>query len=528
MKHYLILILLTIALSLQGQTTYYVAPTGGSDSNAGTNINAPWATWQKAFSTAIAGDTVYFRGGIWKPTVQASGNGAVGINPRGGQGHNGEPGNYIHYFNYPGETPVLDCADLTAIVSEHSANSYLVGLMMYDVHWIHFRGLTIRNVFQKRENVAARGILGWPMSNMIFENIHVHNIGGEGIYSEVDVGYVEDPETHQQWIYGWDETGYVPYDTTLFLNCDFHHCGDTLVSNLGNEAGNMGDGFKVINGGGHVTFDGCRAWACSDDGFDMPGFGVHRFYNCWSFANGVDMTTGAIIPEWEGNGFKFGANTDSSSDPRKILVNCLAVYNKSNGFFVLEYAGYTQTRARIYNCTSYANGTGLTLSYNPDYTNSGSIFRNMIIYGSLLNDNGGRASNLDAQSEYTVSNSTFYYTLYGSIARWDWDTNYPVSDDDFVETSYAQAISQLTAARQSDYSLPNITFMQLVEDSPLREAGMQIPEGDDAGILLSFPGTAPDIGYSQHSVLDDPSDSDIIIGFGNRFGVSIRGLILRK
>lgn len=495
MRHYLSILLFALALSLQGQNTYYVAPTGGSDSNAGTNINAPWATWQHAFETAQAGDTVYFREGVWYPSSPSNGNNINLISPRSGVGNNGEPNNRIHYFNYPGETPILDCRNVVA-PGTYPNNRYLVGLAMYDAHWIHFKGLTIRNVYQREENVAARGVLGWPMSNMIFENVTIHNTGAEGIYSEIDVGYVEDPETEEQWVYGWDEVlGYVEYDTTNFINCDVYQCTDTLPSNEGNDSGNMGDGFKVINGGGYLTFENCRAWQCSDDGFDMPGGGISRFINCWSFSNGY--SNGSPDDEYEGNGFKFGAHTASYSDPRKILVNCLAAYNKSNGFFVLEYAGYTETRARIYNCTSYANGTGLTLSYNPDYTNSGSIFRNMIIYGSLISDAGGRDYNIDAQSVYTVSNSTFYYTLYGSLARWDWDTNYPVSDADFVETSYAECISQMTASRGVDFSLPDITFMQLTESSPLREAGTQVPAGDNSGITLTFDGTAPDIGYMQ-------------------------------
>ena len=506
MKKLLIFILILLSVKGYSQTVYYVAPTGGSDLNAGTNINAPWATWQKAFNTAVAGDTVYFRGGIWSPTTFAQGNGVTGIDPRGGTGHNGEPGNRIHYFNYPGETPILDCINLTAPSSEHSENSYIVGLQMYDTHWIHFRGLTIRNVLQDRRFVSARGILGWPFSNMIFENMHVHNIGGEGIYSEVDVGYTIDPETNEQWIYGWDETGYVPYDTTLFLNCDFHHCGDTLESNLGNidDPGNMGDGFKVINGGGHVTFDGCRVWGCSDDGFDDGGYGVHRFYNCWSFANGVDLTDGSVIDEYEGNGFKFGGNSNGISYPVKILKNCIAAYNRECGFFVLEYSGYDRTRARIYNVTSYRNGNNITISYNEGWADSENIFRNVITYGARRNDAGGRPYEVDAQTVYTVSNSTFYYTMYGSLARWDWNSNYPISDNDFIETSFAQCMSQMTAPRKSDHSLPDITFLKLKETSPLKGAGIQIPIEDNSGTTLTFEGSAPDIGYMNTSVYTEP------------------------
>lgn len=46
-------------------TTYYVDNDGsGDDSNAGTDIGAPWATIGKANTTLVAGDTVYIRGSI--------------------------------------------------------------------------------------------------------------------------------------------------------------------------------------------------------------------------------------------------------------------------------------------------------------------------------------------------------------------------------------------------------------------------------------------------------------------------------
>src|SRR5204862_2946110 len=44
--------------------TYYVAPTGGSDSNSGA-IGAPFATISHGVSVAHAGDTIYLRGGTF-------------------------------------------------------------------------------------------------------------------------------------------------------------------------------------------------------------------------------------------------------------------------------------------------------------------------------------------------------------------------------------------------------------------------------------------------------------------------------
>src|SRR5882757_182314 len=43
---------------------YYVAPTGGSDANAGSLI-APFGTISHAITVAGAGDTIYLRGGTY-------------------------------------------------------------------------------------------------------------------------------------------------------------------------------------------------------------------------------------------------------------------------------------------------------------------------------------------------------------------------------------------------------------------------------------------------------------------------------
>ena len=57
-----LLFLTTIIIStLVSAKTYYVS-TKGHDSNNGT-ITQPLETWQKAFETAVGGDTVYFRVG---------------------------------------------------------------------------------------------------------------------------------------------------------------------------------------------------------------------------------------------------------------------------------------------------------------------------------------------------------------------------------------------------------------------------------------------------------------------------------
>lgn len=80
--------------------TYYVdgASLGGScsDSNNGTALTTPWCTIQKAATTAVAGDTVYIRGGTYRETVTIA--------------NSGTSGNPITFTAYSGETPIVNAA----------------------------------------------------------------------------------------------------------------------------------------------------------------------------------------------------------------------------------------------------------------------------------------------------------------------------------------------------------------------------------------------------------------------------------
>ncbi len=68
-KFTLLLTLIVLSLSLIAgaayAATYYIAATGGSDSNTGTSISQPWATWSHAQSKMNSGDTLYFMNGTW-------------------------------------------------------------------------------------------------------------------------------------------------------------------------------------------------------------------------------------------------------------------------------------------------------------------------------------------------------------------------------------------------------------------------------------------------------------------------------
>ena len=96
--------LFLIINSLASAKTFYISPTG-NDNNPGT-ISQPWATWGKAFTSRSAGDTVYFRGGVYMSSV---------INGMGYQKTiAGTETGIICFLSYPDEVPILDFNNVTS------------------------------------------------------------------------------------------------------------------------------------------------------------------------------------------------------------------------------------------------------------------------------------------------------------------------------------------------------------------------------------------------------------------------------
>jgi len=418
--------------------TYYVA-TSGSDDYPGT-LDSPWATIEKAIETAQAGDIVYIRGGVYYSAP-------IGIRPSDGYGNNGTSSNYIHYFNYPGESPIFDFG------ASEAPGNYITGFFLQYANFIHFKGLTIRNVEQKRDYVEAMGIAAISCSNLIFENMTVHDCGGNAFRYAGAMGY-----------YG------ITYDSTYFINCDaYNNCDSRPRTTQGDPAlGGAADGFKSWNEpGAYIEFRGCRAWNNSDDGFDPSADAVTVIENCWSFSNGY--------LDGDGTGFKTGGiyNDYGNIITRKV-TNCIAAFNRATGFFLLEYADYYRTNARFYNNTAYANTYGFIFSRNATNPIVLGIWKNNIAYKNT----GLPISN--AYQQYTESNNT-----------WDRVDGYPgyinsvevaVNDSDFVSLN----VEELKRPRNEDGPLPDVNFLRLANGSDLIDAGIDVN--------LEYFGKAPDIG----------------------------------
>jgi hypothetical protein len=432
------------------QADYYVA-TNGNDNNPGT-ITQPWKTWQKAFSTAQAGDLVYFRGGVYPYSGAV---GSFGISAY----NSGTADNWINFFNYPGEEPILDCSGLVP------SGDFQRAISVFSKSYIHFKGLTVRNVHQLPYSGSgtggdvtySSGIDTYWSHNIIYENMNVHDVDGPCLT-----------------INGCDEIH--------VINSDAWNCNDHLASHPGQNgvgfqgANNVPDfGENMYNT--HIYFEGCRTWNFSDNGFASPVVGYTEFKNCWAFDGGA--LTG------EGCGFKLGLGTlsDLVNPLSKLVVNCISANNGNYGFSPNNNQGNV-FNAHYYNNFAYHNGYKHYLLWWNQFFGCG--FETCDYTGNTPAPNEMYSNNIAYANEYRdMFEEKPYIHNHNS-----WDINgIQVSNADFVSLD----VSQLYSPRNANGSLPtNITFGHLKAGSDLIDKGVIIPG-------LSYSGSAPDLGAFEYS-----------------------------
>jgi uncharacterized repeat protein (TIGR02059 family) len=346
-------------------------------------------------------------------------------------GKSGTSSSLITICNYPGESPILnfDNIDFT---------SGCVGIKLTSISYLHLKGIRICNINQPSVGTIAQyGIFLWSnVSNCTFEQVECDHIGG--------------------WGFVIGDNCY--YDT--FLNCDSHHNSDPTTSLNGNPPYGWSDGFECgSTSSDYISFKGCRSWWNSDDGWDLRRANGHfTFDNCWSFYNGYIPST--FTSAGNGTAFKLGGKTSpSTTETLKIIRNSLA-YKCGTGFDPQPDASDLTFSTTFYNCTAYMiDHSGFPVNY---YTEA-DILRNCIQYqcgGGAWTPNG----------TYTVHDHN------------NWDSNVTVSDADFVNLD----ATGIDGPRQSDGSLPVISFLHLATGSDLINAGV------DVG--LPYNGSAPDLG----------------------------------
>jgi len=376
---------------------YYVSPSG-SDKNSGT-LSTPFASITKAQAAASSGDTVYLRGGTYKNFTIANSDSIY---------------NYIHeitksgitYTAYSSEIPVFDFSNITT--SKRVAAFHI--------------GKGASNV-----NFSKITVIGVPVGSQ--KQSECFRIEGDAAFNQV--------ACHDNAAVGFYFTN---NGKGSCIKCDsYNNIGPTSAS-IGNT-----DGFGAHGTG--VTFKDCRAWNCSDDGYDcISSKGSNTFDNCWAY----NMNAGG-----DSNGFKiggYGTGTPPNTVPVHIVKNCLSANNKAHGF----YANHQPGQSAIWtNNTAYNNASGnFNMLERVSVTNATDIpgtrevvHDNLAFKGTLI-----KQSNLPAAN---VSNNS-----------WN-KSGISVTPEDFQSLD----ASQMIKLRGKDGALPNITFMKPVSGSDVEGLG---------------------------------------------------------
>jgi len=281
-------------------STFFVA-TDGNDSNDG-SIDHPFKTIPKAVGLAVAGDTIYVRGGTYTYSGTST---AITLPSKSGS----SPTNRCSLIGYNGERPLLDFSSMTGTSAD--------GLKINGSYW-YLKGIDFK---------------GAPHNGI--------KISG-GTYNIVEFcSSYENRNTGVQLGGG--------ASNNQIINCDSYY-------NFDSPGGGNADGFapKLDVGTGNY-FYGCRAWQNSDDGYDgylRPSDDVNTIYeNCWAFKSGY-LKNGSAS-QGNGNGFKMGGSDNKDLRHNVILKNCLSFSNRVKGFDQNNDKG----SMTLYNCTAFSNGT---------------------------------------------------------------------------------------------------------------------------------------------------------------------------
>jgi len=476
---FILLLAALASCSLAYATVYYVQDTAynenASDTNPGTDINQPWATWQKAFNSAMPGDTVYFRGGTWYPSTDDYGNVTI-YHPSSGYGTPGTKSEPVCFFAYPpdvaaGNMPVLDCR------FTHPSTNNHVGLYISTTGYVEFKGLSVTHVRswpQASGEMWCAGIMANDFRHLTLERMTTSYIGGAGFFL-------------------------MENDTLYLINCDSHHNCDSLDVEL---PGNDADGFTLLDGNPDSdTFNiayirGCRAWNNSDDGFEISNNKQLDVSHCWSWNNG-DL-------EGDPNGFKF--NYSHLQTPWKRKVNhCIAADNERAGFLDVNLHADMGPFMEFSNNTAFRCGVGFGSGKGQVFDCSlhpaSVLYRNNISYAFTGPYPATfKACDYGFPTYVIQDHNTWVQTGENFIT--EANPAYAVSVEDFVALDTAQ----LRWPRKEDGSLPNISFLALQSQSDLVNGGI------DVG--LGFFGPAPDLGARQLEafsvVLSSPREGEEI------------------
>ena len=455
----------------------------GDDAIADGSEERPFFDLQKAVDIAQPGDRIWMKAGTYVYDKR------ININDV-----NGEADKPIELFGKDGQA-VLDFSGMP--YHAHSNNPYQ-GVRLTSSYW-HFKNIDITNASDNGLLIERNKPTGGSASDIInrTQDGHDNIIELCNFYKNGDTGLQMKNLAANNKVINCDS----------YLNCD--------------EGQGDADGFAPkLSVGDNNYFYGCRAWANSDDGWDVfykkeGGFGDNMtivIENCISYKNGfLDLET--VAPDGNGNGYKCGSNQGAMN---VVLNRCLAIHNKAKGFDQNHNAG----DIILNNCT------GMSLK---EYNEKAYSYR---IYEDIYSGHEVRLTNCIAINDNDATNKRDKSTglskagedgKYGLYGRFEVDETL---DGLTITTSEFQKAhpdffvnvdndEELTAPRDEDGNLPEITFAHINGDAShkmydgttvtaqqlLIDKGTKIDATNYRGIDINgieYDGEAPDLGAYEY------------------------------
>lgn len=414
--------LLLLASFISNATTYYISPSG-DDSRTAVQAQNINTPWR----TLTHGCSVLVAG----DTLYCRGGTYVTTSTQIMNNRSGTAANNINIYAYGLESPVFDYSGTT-----HSSST--TGFSINGCNFIHVFGLRFTGITQINNAYHYGMALGSNCNNNILEFCAVDHIGGSGINMADHCS------------------------NNLVLNCDASYCADPL-STVPYGGSN---GFDITNQttSNNNIFRTCRAWWISDDGYDCFNTNGTVIYDrCWSFWNGY--IPGTFTAAGNGDGFKAGPTPTTVTAVLRTFTNNLSFENRLTGFDE-NFNSNGTFPSILYNNTAFKN-VNRGFEFGLPFTEANTLRNNVAYFNSPTPTNPNSQVNINPQSVQDHNS---------------WNGLVTVTNADFVSLDS----SGMDGPRQSNGSLPVLTFLHLAPGSDLIDAGVSVG--------LPFCGTAPDMG----------------------------------
>ena len=328
---------------------YYVAP-WGSDFGPGT-FAAPWQTVQKAADNALAGDTVYIRGGVYHERVIVR--------------NTGENYNYITFQNYSNEIATIDGS--TTVSPTVAIGQFEVEgkdfIQIFGLHIVNVKGAGIMVLNSSFVNIEY---------NSTYDTIHAGILISDSTWVQVNKNEIELANNNNGAGSSLELAGVVDF-VVSYNHIRYGGAGPTNGPNTG------GEGIQIRNGSAYgEVYD--------NEIHDVRWSGI-LLDGAWRYTHDLLVYDNVVF-----NNGGFGIALASKSGgllESAVIFNNLVYQNQYTGMAFMECCGGQSTHHPIHGIDVVNNtfadngwqlwGGGLVVA-NPDV-------RSVRIYNNLFSQN---------------------------------------------------------------------------------------------------------------------------------------------